>query len=203
MFLQNPRSEKRDALYKALISARDKFAILEKATNGPRGDYSKWEDICAALKVKESLMSHGIWLSYELERDETGEHWFILKVEHAETGQYDTSKVQYRPGNKAGDEMQCNGSAFTYALKQVTRNFFALAAGGNDDPDSQPIEEVIEEEKVSDVQLGFLREALNQLKNRDAVFKAILSFNRIKVMNELPKSKFSNVMNYINDKGEK
>lgn len=203
MFLQNPRSEKRDALYKALIRARDKFNILEKATNGPRGNYSKWEDICAALVVKQSLLPSGIWLSYDLERDETGEFWFILKVEHAETGQYDTSKVQYRPGNKAGDEMQCNGSAFTYALKQVTRNFFALAAGGDDDPDSQPIEEPEEIKKISDHEATLMKEVLNSFKNGQKLYSDVLGFNKIKLMTDLPQSKFSNAMKYINEKGEK
>lgn len=214
MLLQKPRSDKRDALYTALIKARDKFNILEKDKNGARGGkYSTWEDICAALVVKQSLLPTGIWLSYELERDETGEFWFILKVEHVETGQYDTSKVQYIASNKYGDEMQCNGAAFTYALKQVTRNFFALAAGGEDDPDGQPIEEPKdtneeptknnETKKITDNESAIMKETLNSFKNATKLYNDVLGFNKIKLMSELPQSKFSNAMKYIREKGEK
>ena len=129
---------------------------------------------------------------------ESGIEFLCTRLIHLPTGQFVEDKRVFeseKPGN------QGKGAANTYMRKQALQSLCAIPC---EDDDCEEEQEHLAKnppksnrERISEEQVQLIKDVLNAASNGKIMYDNILSFNKIKLMSELPARSFESVMGYI------
>jgi ERF superfamily len=185
------------AIGQAFWEAKKDFKPTGKSgTNKNQGwDYASITDIYNG--VEEALLKQKI-IIWHFDRNVNGVEYLVTRLIHWPTGQWVEDMRAFiveKPGN------QGKGAANTYNRKQAIQSLCAIPCE-DDDCEAEQVHikskaQNLSKEPISEKQVQLIKDAVNAASNGKIMYDNILSFNKIKLVSELPARSFESVMGYI------
>lgn len=189
--IMHPQSPQIDVLTQSILKAKGILKPIGKSGYNKNQNYYYAVLLDIYDAIEPALSSVGIIIKHQSEWYD-GRFFLVTRFFHTVAQQWiqDVSPIENeKPGN------QGRGCALTYMKKQAILNLMAIAADEDDDGESE--QKHIDAPRITESQYQEIGSLIQAHLNRQDIWNAISSKNRIKDLRDLKASEYGGVKYFI------